>query len=89
MGGWGPCARAEYRRLTHRGQAERAEMPSLFLLPARGEDDLHILRLLIDGLIPAEPGLQHEGGHRLNQLMDLSIQPVGDLNINEVVMAAD
>ena len=50
-------------------------MPSPLLLPARSEDGLHSLRLLLNGLIPAEAGLLREGGHRLNQLIDLASQP--------------
>ena len=41
------------------------------LLPARGEDRLHGLRLLIDRLIPREASLLGEPGHRLNQLIHL------------------
>ena len=44
------------------------------LLPAGGKDRLHILRLLIDGLIPGEPGLGAEGGHGLNELIHLGIE---------------
>ena len=41
------------------------------LLPAYGEDGLHILRTLIDRLIPREASLCREPGHRLDQLIDL------------------
>ena len=41
------------------------------LLPACGEDRLHVLWPLIDRLIPCEAGLLGEPGHRLNQLIDL------------------
>lgn len=41
------------------------------LLPARGQDRLHILRPLIDRLIPRKAGLLREPRHRLNQLIDL------------------
>ena len=44
------------------------------LLPARGEDRLHLLRALIDGLIPCEAGLLREPSHSLNQLIHLRIQ---------------
>ena len=67
--------RAEYRRPTDCGQVERAEVPSPLLLPAGSEDGLHVLWLLIDSVIPAEAGLLREGGHRLNQLIDVGIQP--------------
>ena len=41
------------------------------LLPAGSQNGLHLLRLLIDGLIPGEPALLTERGHGLNQLIDL------------------
>jgi hypothetical protein len=41
------------------------------LLPARGQDRLHILWQLIDRLIPREASLLREPRHRLNQLIDL------------------
>ena len=75
MESWRPYAYAEYRGLTPCGQVERTEVPSPLLLPAESEDRLHILRPLIDGLIPTEAGLLREGGLRLNQLIDLGIQP--------------
>lgn len=46
----------------------------LTLLPARGQNRLHILRLLIDRLIPREAGLLGEARHRLDQLIDLRAQ---------------
>ena len=80
--------RAEYRRPTDCGQVERAELERstlslpldleemiyFFSLPAGSKDGLHILRLLIDGLIPAEAGLLRESCHRLDKLVDLGIQ---------------
>ena len=35
---------------------------------------MHILRLLIDGLIPGQSRLLREPGHRLDQLIDLRAQ---------------
>ena len=46
----------------------------VFLLPARGEDRLHSLRLRIDGLILREAGLGAEGRHGLDELINLGIQ---------------
>ncbi len=40
-------------------------------LPARGQNRLHLLRLLIDRLIPGEACLSSEPSHRLDQLIDL------------------
>ena len=40
-------------------------------LPARSQDRLHVLRPLIDRLIPREASLCSEPRHRLNQLIDL------------------
>ena len=44
------------------------------LLPARGQDGLYILRLLINRLVPREAGLLSEPCHRLNQLIDLGVK---------------
>jgi len=44
------------------------------LLPARGQNGLHLLGPLIDRLIPREPGLGREPGHGLNQLIHLRIE---------------
>ena len=44
------------------------------LLPIRRQNGLDILRTLIDGLIPRQPGLLTEGGHGLDQLIDFRIQ---------------
>ena len=55
----------------------------LTLLPARGQDGLYILRLLIDPLILREAGLCGEPCHRLNQLIDLRAEqrlPIARLN---------
>ena len=62
------------------------------LLPARGQDGLHILRLLIDPLIPREAGPCSEPGHRLDQLIHLrAVQrlPVPDLNGLDPIGRAD
>lgn len=46
----------------------------VMLLPADSQDRLHILRLLIDRLIPREASLCGEPGHRLDQLIDLRVE---------------
>lgn len=43
-------------------------------MPVRGEDRLHLLRSLIDGLVPRQARLLAERGHGLDQLIDLRIQ---------------
>jgi hypothetical protein len=53
---------------------ERFFKPSLSLLPACGQNCLHLLWLLIDGLIPGEAGLCGETRHCLDQLIDLRAQ---------------
>ena len=45
--------------------------PHVRSLPARSQDRLDILRLLIDGSIPGKTRLQTERGHRLNQRINL------------------
>lgn len=47
------------------------EVNNSVLLPAGRQDTLHLLRLLIDRLIPRKAGLLTERGHGLNQLIDL------------------
>lgn len=57
-------------------------------MPACGQDVLHILRPLVDGLIPGEPTLLTEGCHRLDQLVDLCIEqvlPVARLNVFDLI----
>lgn len=44
------------------------------LLPARRQDRLHLLTLLIDSRIPCEAGLLGEPRHYLNQLSPLRAQ---------------
>ena len=46
------------------------------LLPAGCEDVLHLLRLLIDRLIPVETGLLAERRHGLDQLIHLVLSNV-------------
>lgn len=48
--------------------------PHLFLLPARSQEGLYILRLLIDALIPGEASLLREPRHRLDELIDLGAE---------------
>ena len=58
------------------------------LVPACCQDGLHVLRPLIDGLVPCESGLLAEGGHRLGQLVDLSIEevlPIAGLEIFNLI----
>jgi len=43
-------------------------------VPAGGQNGLHLLRPLIDALVPSEAGLLAKGGHGLDQLIDLCIQ---------------
>ena len=43
-------------------------------MPTGGQDRLHLLRPLIDGLVPRQAALLAEGGHRLNELVDLGIE---------------
>ena len=43
-------------------------------VPTRREHRLHLLRPLIDTLVPGKPGLLAKGGHGLDQLIDLRIE---------------
>jgi hypothetical protein len=45
-------------------------------MPTGSQYRLDILWALIDGLIPGKSGLLAEGGHPLNQLIDLRIEEV-------------
>ena len=57
-------------------------------MPTGGQDRLHLLRALIDGLVPREAGLLAERGHRLDQLIDLGIDqmlPVAGLDIFDLI----
>ncbi|OGO40010.1 MAG: hypothetical protein A2Z03_12030 [Chloroflexi bacterium RBG_16_56_8] len=50
-------------------------------LPIRGYDSLHLIRVLVDRLIPGDAAMRSgELGHRLDQLVDLGIgeRPVVD-----------
>ena len=46
----------------------------IVLLPAGGQDSLDVLGLLIERLIPGEPGLLTERSHGLDQLIHLRAQ---------------
>ena len=57
-------------------------------MPAGGQDGLHILRPLIDGLIPRQSCLLTEGGHGLNELIDLRIRqmlPIAGLDVFDLI----
>jgi len=46
----------------------------VFLLPARGQDGLHLLRPLINRLVPRQSGLLCISCHRLIELVHLRVQ---------------
>ena len=57
-------------------------------MPAGGQDSLHLLRPLVDGLVPGETGLLTERRHRLDQLIDLRLRemlPVTGLEIFDLI----
>ena len=59
------------------GMGSTAPSPTSLIqssLPAPGQHRLHVLRPLIDGLIPAKTRLLREARHRLDQLLHLGIE---------------
>ena len=53
------------------------------LVPVRGEDRLHLLRSLIDRLVPGQTRLLVKRGHCLDQLINLRVKkrlPIAGLN---------
>jgi hypothetical protein len=57
-------------------------------VPAGRQYGLHLLRLLIDALVPRKSSLLAEGGHGLDQLIDLRIEqmlPIAGLQIFNLI----